>query len=375
MTTKLGVIALAAAEHGGTYQYTLSTLQALRHAKGLDVTVYGDPENRDFKGLGFPIKRFEESRARQFEALFSRRLRLTRPDLFVQEDVLFAPIYCLSLLHTSKPFVYTLHDLQEKYYPNNFSRWQRVWRHQVHRALLGRASLVICESRHVQADIVRFFNVGEQQISVIAAPPQLHFLSRMSPDRLSEVRLRFQLPEKYLFYPSQFWVHKNHIRLLEAFRQVETEVPGLRLVLTGKRRDQFQHVMETVARLELTAKVIHLGYVEQNDLQALYQLATALVMPSLFESISIPIYEAFQVGTPVAASNLPSIAEQVGDDGILFDPKSVSSMRDAIMRTITNGAAARRRAEHARERMRNMTTERYAEQLQQLFSDFHRRQD
>ena len=58
----------------------------------------------------------------------------------------------------------------------------------------------------------------------------------------------------------------------------------------------------------------------QDDLQAIYKLATALVMPSLFESVSIPIYEAFQAGIPVLASNILAIPEQVGDAGLLFDP-------------------------------------------------------
>ena len=93
-------------------------------------------------------------------------------------------------------------------------------------------------------------------------------------------------------------------------------------------------MMGAVNAFGLNGRVRHLGYVEQDDLQTIYRLATALVMPSLFESVSIPIYEAFQVGTPVAASSILAIPEQVGDAGLLFDPKSVASIKDAILRIV-----------------------------------------
>ncbi|MGA7805025.1 glycosyltransferase family 4 protein [Bradyrhizobium sp.] len=364
MTTKLGVIALAGPDNGGTYQYTLATLQALHHATGFDVTVYGDPNNPDFAKLGYPIVRFGETRAQQLTALAAHRLHLRLPDPFVAEDIMLAPIYSLALLHTTKPFVYTLHDLQEKYYPQNFAWWQRAWRHQIHRSLLGRARRVICESGDVQNDIVRFFGVEEKRTVVIPAPPQLQFLSEQGAEQLGAARARLKLPEKFLFYPAQFWAHKNHLRLIEAFRSVADRLPDLGLVLTGKQRDEYQTVMNAIGRLGLNDRVLHLGYVAQDDLQAVYQLAAALVMPSLFESVSIPIYEAFQVGTPVIASAILAIPEQVGDAGLLFDPTSVPAIRDAILEVLREPAAARERTRRGRDRMLAMTRERYAEQLQ-----------
>lgn len=369
MTIKLGVIVLAGPGHGGTYQYTLAMLQALRHTTGFNITLYGDPQNADFAESGFPISRFSESRAQQFAALAAHRLRIKLSDPFVAEDLLLAPIYSLALLHTSKPFVYTLHDLQERYYPDNFSRRQREWRDRVHRALLGRAARVICESNYVKTDIKRFFGVTDDRARVMPQPPRRQFLAPPGEAQLGEVRARLGLPDTFLFYPAQFWVHKNHLRLVEAFRIVADERPDLHLVLTGKTRDQYQTVMGAIARFGLGARVRHLGHVEHNDLPAIYQLATALVMPSLFESVSIPIYEAFWAGTPVIASNVLAIPEQVGDAGLLFDPTSVSSIADSILRTIRDPGAARQRAQRGRDRMRAMAPERYAEQLQRLLSE------
>jgi glycosyltransferase involved in cell wall biosynthesis len=177
------------------------------------------------------------------------------------------------------------------------------------------------------------------------------------------------LPEKFLFYPAQFWAHKNHLRLIEAFRDVVSEVPDLSLVLTGRKRDGYESVMSAVEKYGLSKRVNFLGYAEQDDLQSIYRLAIALVMPSLFESVSIPIYEAFQVGTPVAASNIHAIPEQVGDAGVLFEPKSVSSIKDAILRLVRDPEGARLLGEKARARMLGMTPERYGAQLQNLLRE------
>jgi glycosyltransferase involved in cell wall biosynthesis len=366
VTIKLGVLALAGPDNGGTYQYTLSMLQALQHVDGFEITLYGDPQNPDFAKLGYPIRRFTESRLRQLAALTAHSLHFKLPDPFISQDILLAPIYSLALLHTSKPFAFTLHDLQENYYPENFPWWQRVWRRQVYRRLLGQARRVICESQHVKKDIIRSFGLAEKQIVVIAAPPLRQFLADENSDRSQLARTRLQLPAKFLFYPAQFWTHKNHLRLIEAFREVVAEVPDLKLVLTGKKRDGYAAVMSAIHEAGLSEQVCHLGYIEQDDLQVVYRLAAALVMPSLFESVSIPIYEAFQVGTPVAASGILAIPEQVGDAGLLFDPNSVTSIKEAILIIVKDSAAARLLGKKGQERMSTMTLERYGAQLQSL---------
>lgn len=364
MTARLGVVALAGPDNGGTYQYTLSTLQALRHVTGFAVTLYGDPDNPDFRALGFPISPFSESRRDQLKALAAYKLGVRLSDPFASEDVLLGPIYALTLLHTSKPFAFTLHDLQERYYPQNFSLLQRTWHHQVYDALLGRAGRIVCESQYVQSDIARFFGIDRRRIAVMAAPPQAQYLVAQGAGQLAAARARLRLPKKFLFYPAQFWPHKNHLRLIEAFADVAAEMADAYLVLTGKQRDEYAAAMAAVDRLGLRDKVLHLGFLETADLQSVYQLATALVMPSLFESVSIPIYEAFQVGAPVAASNILAIPEQVGDAALLFDPTSVASIREAILTLLRDQQAVQALVARGKARMAAMTPERYGTELE-----------
>lgn len=367
--TKLGIIVLATPDLGGTYQYSLSMLEALRHVQGYEITLYGDASNQDLAKLGLPIREFSEPRVKQLAYLAADALSLKLKDSFCNEDIVVAPIYSLALLHTAKSFAYTLHDLQEFYYPQNFSWVQRKWRCSVHNRLSRRAARIICESQYVKSDIIRIFNVRDDRVAVIAAPPLRQTVAEYDAAKLQGVQSRLGLPNRFVFYPAQFWPHKNHLRLIDAFKRVVDQEPELRLVLTGKKRDEYETVMQTVEEVGLADNVQHLGFVEQADLQVIYHLATALVMPSLFESVSIPIYEAFQAGTPVAASAILSIPEQVGDAGLLFDPFSSSSMAESILKIVSDSELAKELGTRGLKKIASMTQQGYCSQLEDLFGE------
>ena len=189
MTIKLGVLALAGPDNGGTYQYTLSMLQALRHTSGFDITVYGDPQNPDFIDLGYPISRFAESRAQQVAALAaaSNAYQAARPICFSRISCWRRFIRWHCCTHQDHlPSRCTI--FRRIIIPQNFSWWQRAWRYQVHSQLLRRARRVICESRQVKTDIIRSFGVPEEQTAVIAAPPLQQFLA--DAKRRSDYRQR-----------------------------------------------------------------------------------------------------------------------------------------------------------------------------------------
>jgi glycosyltransferase involved in cell wall biosynthesis len=368
--TKLGVLALAEPRHGGTFQYTLSMLEALRCLHGeLKITLYCSSDHDHFAGMGFPLRRVASTRFVRLMLVLRAVLGLRCGDPFVREDIVLAPTYSPLLFHTRKPFVCTLHDVQERYYPHYFSGIHRAWRKFVHGRLVSKAARVICESEFVRQDIIGFFQARAEQVSVIPAPP---IRSNAPTDgQLDEVREKFLLPDQYFLYPSQFWPHKNHLRLVDAFARLACDFPNCQLILTGIPRDEFGRVFKRVRELGLGSRIRHVGYVEQEDLPALYKLATALVMPSLFESISIPVLEAFQYGTPVCAASVVALPEQVGDAGLLFDPMSVESIAEAMRTLISDPELCMRLRQKGKERVEEMTYEPYAREIKRLLDSVH----
>ena len=166
------------------------------------------------------------------------------------------------------------------------------------------------------------------------------------------VRLKYGLPDKFFFYPAQFYQHKNHAALLDALALMRAAHPDVKLVLVGaKERNGYDDVRRRVDRLGLVDNVLFLGYAPDSDMAALYHTARALLMPTYFGPTNIPQLEAFALGCPVATSRIYGIPEQVGDAALLFDPSSVDEIHDAMVRLwVDDGLCAylaQRGREHA----------------------------
>lgn len=130
------------------------------------------------------------------------------------------------------------------------------------------------------------------------------------------------------------WPHKNHARLFEALAYLRDR-RGLtvNLVCTGARHEEsWPALQQQIEDLKLHDQVRFLGFVSSEELKALYALARCLVLPTLFEANSLPIFEAWAEGAPVASSDVTALPEQLGDAGLLFDPLDPEAMGDAIAR-------------------------------------------
>lgn len=141
---------------------------------------------------------------------------------------------------------------------------------------------------------------------------------------------KYQLPAKYLFYPAQFWQHKNHENLLKALAKCRKEIPDMQLVLVGSPKNHYDKVKALIAELKLEKAVHILGLVDEQDMPELYRRARALVMPTFFGPTNIPPLEAFALGCPVAISGIYGMKEQLGDAAIFFDPELVSEIAECL---------------------------------------------
>ena len=100
----------------------------------------------------------------------------------------------------------------------------------------------------------------------------------------------------------------------------------------------------------------------------LYKLSTTLVMPTLFESISLPIWEAFYFGVPVVSSNVCALPEQVGDAGLLFDPHNIEDMAEKIYKIWIDEELRKTLVQKGYERIKNLTLEHYAKEWENIIN-------
>jgi glycosyltransferase involved in cell wall biosynthesis len=139
--------------------------------------------------------------------------------------------------------------------------------------------------------------------------------------------------------------------------------------LTGKKRFEYNNIIENITRLDLADKVVFTEFVPDSELRILMKNANFLIMPTLFESVSIPIYEAFQIGTPVCASNVVSLPDQVGDAGIIFDPNSVQSITENALLLITNKDLKNTLVNKGYDKIKALSDTWYRESLEKIINE------
>lgn len=236
--------------------------------------------------------------------------------------------------------VYNPIDLQHLHYPEFFDAWSIASRETIYRAGCNFAQALIVNSHWIKADVVRHYRVDPQKVHVVSEAPSTSSAAEPSPAALAELSEKYHLQEQFAFYPGVTWPHKNHLRLFAALAYLRDR-RGLRLqlVCTGSRHEPFwPSILAGIRDLSLESQVSFLGHVPHEHLRGLYRLATVMVLPSLFEANSLPVFEAWLEGTPVACANATGLPEQVDDAALLFDPTDPVSIGDTLETIVTNSA-------------------------------------
>lgn len=273
-----------------------------------------------------------------------------------------------NLSYCRLPIIYNPHDLQHLHYPQFFSREDVAARESSYPVACRIAQAVVTDANWVKEDISRQYGIAPQKIFAIpmGAPTELY--GDITVALLAEVKAKFHLPETFAFYPAQTWQHKNHLRLLNALAALRDEAGILLpLVCTGSQNEHWPRIKARIRALGLQSQVQFLGFIESNDLRALYHLAQFVIHPSLFEGGGLPVLEAFREGTPVACSDATSLPEYAGDAALMFDPTSVAEIANAMRRMTTDVELRAALRERGTVRVQAFTWERTAKMYRALY--------
>jgi glycosyltransferase involved in cell wall biosynthesis len=241
-------------------------------------------------------------------------------------DILYTPTTVLQWFNSRKPTVLSMHDIQQVHHPEFFS-WPRRLSRKITYGLSARyASYLQASSHFIKEDLVAHFReLSPDQIEVI---PSGVTIERFATPSASDVCERYSLPERFLFFPAQLWPHKNHLTVLRALKQIETD-HGVKipLVLTGDKFPATPRKIFEFMTDQFMGYVHYLGKVPSQDMVALYQKAAFMITATLHESSSLPILEAAAAGTPIIASRIPPLEELAQVLQLnLFDPLNVDGL-------------------------------------------------
>jgi glycosyltransferase involved in cell wall biosynthesis len=245
-------------------------------------------------------------------------------------------------------------DLQHRRLPQFFGRAMWLWRDAKYRAMAHFADHLLTGSIAGEQDLLELWPRARGKTSVlrfVVTPPPAETL----PDP-QELRELYGLPERYLYLPNQFWVHKNHVLVIEALRRLRARGSEVRVVATGVPYDRRhpRHFDELIARAEeagVRGSFRVLGLVPYEHVTALSRDSAALLNPSLFEGWSTTVEEAKSMGKRILLSRIPVHVEQDPPGGSFFDPHAPDELAELMLEAYTreDPEGDRRLAEEARE--------------------------
>lgn len=247
------------------------------------------------------------------------------------------------------PFILTVHDLiplvcghlyggNENSPRFKFARWLEL-------RSMRAAHHLIASSENTAKDLVNYLNIPRARISVVPLGVDSRFFRQPAPEQLEQLRHRFGLMgvEESILYVGGIDPRKNIFRLVEIFSEVLRQRASigrsnLRLIIAGgiQNHENYPALLRKIKELGIEDRVQLLGYVADDELLALYHLASLFLFASSYEGFGLPVAEAMAAGLPVVCANSSSLPEVIGDCGELFDPQSVSQGAQAVLNVLNS---------------------------------------
>jgi len=266
-------------------------------------------------------------------------------------DVLHVPFKISPVYGTKTPVIVTTHDIQEMYFPQFFTSQERIDRAILYKMAVDESDHIIVSFDHIKKDIVQYFKVPEEKISVCGLPLAQSWFSQNIYTSRRELIQKYNINEHFILYPAATWPHKNHLTLLKSIALLKERKLEAYLVCTGNKTDYFSVIDQEIQNLGLQNNVSFLGIVPEKDLIGLYKSTELTVIPTLYEAGSGPLFESIWYGAAAICSNVTSLPEAIDNIQYLFDPKNPNEIADLIEKGLSDKKWKKENIENSIKRM------------------------
>lgn len=334
---------------GGTGRYAINLTRAMlaeaaASRPGLEFVIFTGPQTSravmdEFRGACDECFLGAKSSVIRSLTLVPAALRRRRIDVFHGMDHVGIP-----LVGKTGKYVATVHDVIPLLLPETFTLRHRLVARTALARIRRRVDLAIVPSRAVKDDVVQRLGLSDDRVVVTPEACEPRFRPATA-QAIQEAAARYRLPPRYLLAVGVQDPRKNLAALLRAFarlRQSGGVDAELHLVLAGARGGLDAPLVRTVRSLGLEPVVRFPGFIDDDDLPAVYSGAALFVFPSLYEGFGLPVLEAMACGVPVVASDAASLPEVAGDAAMLVAPRDVDGLAAAIAQGLRDDGLRKR---------------------------------
>ena len=206
-------------------------------------------------------------------------------------------------------------------------------REYIYKNYLTQALITLVDADISKKNLHIRYGLDKDKMLVMPFSPN-PLLKKLEKTKQQKILEKYNIKTGYLFYPAQFWSHKNHIRVLQAIKILKDKKENINIVFSGGLQQNtngyYNKILSYIEKSNLQNEVSILGFVPSEDMSSLYSESSAVVFPSYLGPTNIPPLEAWSHDKPLLCSQLHE--EQVGKAAILFNPDDSEDIAKSILK-------------------------------------------
>jgi glycosyltransferase involved in cell wall biosynthesis len=330
-------------------------------------------ENVDYREISNVVlkekwKKFKKNKRRTvFDKVFHKILELYLKSKKI--DLILWPGPMENSFKINIPYIIKIYDLGHKLIPqfpemSAFGEYER--REYLHENGIKNAAAIIVDSEQGKKDLVNHYNAEKEKIFPLMHLPPNYLKFNISNEVIEKVTKKYNLPKEYVYYPAQFWPHKNHILILKAISFLKEKGIKINAVFSGSDKSEWgvSSKLKKYAEKQGISDLVHyVGYVSNEEVNVLYKKSKALVMATFLGPSNIPYFEAFKLGVPVIATNILGLKTQVKDAAIMINPEKPEELARAIQRILEDKKKVKKMISKGKKILDNWTEKDFRKQL------------
>ncbi|MDB5159543.1 MAG: mfpsA 2 [Mucilaginibacter sp.] len=270
--------------------------------------------------------------------IYSIEEQLSYRKIIPECDVFWSPHYNVPFLPIkAKKRLVTIHDVYHLAHYDTLTTKQKLYARLIMNKAVSVSDLIITVSGFSKNEILKYTNCKQGKIKVIYngvnTPPNVY--------NYEMVKNKYKLPDKYLLYVGNVKPHKNLGRFLKAYLQLSPQLQNdYKLVIAGKIDGFITGDKQLFDFIEVNDgiknNIIFTGYIDDGDMDSIYNSAKLFIFPSIYEGFGLPPLEAMANHCPVTTSDTTCIPEICGDAVSYFDPLDVADIYNKISELLNN---------------------------------------
>ncbi len=255
--------------------------------------------------------------------------------------------------------VVTIHDVAFKTFPDMYHGLDRIVYDRKWNYACKHADHIIAISECTKNDIIKFYGVPKEKISVLYQPVDPIYYNegcdevdntenKDRNDKASDtVDGDATVNGPYMLYVGSINSRKNLLGIVKAIEMLpgDLQIP---LVIVGNGGAYKQQVQQYIAAHNMEKRFIWKQIIDNRELKKLYAGASLFVYPSFYEGFGLPVVEALLCGCPVVTSNVSSLPEAAGPASIQIDPNDTRAIADGMEKALTDSRLRERMIEEGR---------------------------